>query len=966
MRCPYKLRKEVFSNYNFTLTLGIDFLHTTILTPSSFYKNNRKFALCKNRQPTMKRLLPYILLSLFIAVSFCANATHNRAGEITYEQTDDLSFRVTITTYTKTSSVPADRDSLELCWGDGACEYVYRVNGPPGANGVPQGQSLPNNIKFNQYIANHTYPGRFTYFISMTDPNRNGDILNINFPNSDQIPFHLSTKLVILNPQFQGTNNTPTLLQAPIDNGNVGQPFVHNPNAFDIEGDSLSYELIVPLQDTNTVVNLYMYPNQIEPGPDNQIFLDEQTGEFRWDSPQRAGEYNVAFLINEYRSGQLISCMIRDMQITILEEDNRPPEIEVEREYCITAGDTLEFDIIYTDPDSGQLVQLTYTGGPFEEAVSPAIVIGADGYEMPPDTARFFWATTCDHIRDQYYQVVFKAEDNYNFPAGDSINLSTQETVRIKVIAPPPENLTTEGGSGQVELCWNAPYLCETPEDRFRGFSVWRRDCEGGFEPDSCTTGLSGSGFVEIMDSVLVANTDTSFCFTDTSVERGRCYCYRVLADFSEINNAGFPFNFVESMPSDEACVQLSRDLPLITNVSVQSTDFANGTMEIRWSKPNPDDLDTLQNGPPYLYKLYRSEGFDLAAPQLIHTATASAFWQANDTFFIDNNLNTLESPYTYQIGFFVENDDSLGVTEEASSVYLSIAASDQTNTLTWEFDVPWENQEYTIFRKDDMTTQFDSIDVTTEQEYIDEGLENYVEYCYYIRSKGTYGIPGILDPLFNNSQEACSEPIDTIPPCPPILMVTNDCPTAVDSRPAETFQNFLTWNNPNNSCADDVTGYNIFYAPMEGEEFSLIETHTNAEDTTYAHTPGLSIAGCYTVTAIDSVGNESIMSNIECVDNCPIYILPNVFTPNEDGKNDNFVPFPYRFIERIELKIYNRWGGLVFETSDPDINWDGTNLEGKDLAEGVYYYGCEVFEQRLNGTTQRNKGLSGYIHIIR
>ena len=912
----------------------------------------------------MKRIL-YIYLILFTITSVRVYATHNRAGEITYEQIDDLTFRATITTYTKTSSIPADRDSLELCWGDGVCEYVYRINGPL-VGGIPQGETLPNNIKFNQYIATHTYPGRFTYYISMTDPNRNADILNVNYPNSDQIPFHLSTKLVILNPQFQGTNNTPILLQPPIDNGNVGVPFVHNPNAYDIDGDSLAYELIVPLQDTNTVVDLYMYPNEIEPGINNQIFLDEQTGEFRWDSPQREGEYNVAFLINEYRNGQLISCMIRDIQITILDEDNNPPEIETEREYCVTAGDTLQFDVIYTDPDSGQLVRLTYTGGPFIDPISPAVILGNTGYVPPPDTATFFWATTCDHIRDQYYQVVFKAEDNYTLPMGDSVTLSTQQTVRIKVVAPAPENVTVEGSSGEVEVCWTSPYRCEMPEERFRGFSVWRRDCDGTFEPDSCTTGLAGSGYIEIMDSINVALTDTTFCFTDDSVERGRCYCYRVLADFSEINNAGFPFNFVESRPSEAACVQLSRDLPIITNVSVETTDAATGTMEIRWSKPNADDLDTLQNGPPYLYKLYRSEGFNLATPELIYTATANAFWQANDTFYIDNNLNTVENPYTYQIGFFVENDDSLGVSEAASSVYLSIAASDRMNTLTWEEVVPWMNEEYTIFRLNDATMQFDSIDVTTEQEYIDEGLENYVEYCYYIRSKGTYAIPGILDPLYNNSQEVCSEPIDTIPPCAPVLAVVNDCPTADASRAAETFQNFLTWNNPNNSCADDVVGYNIFYAPMDGSEFELIETHTNAEDTTYTHTPGLSIAGCYTVTAIDSVGNESIMSNIACVDNCPVYTLPNVFTPNDDGKNDLFTPFPYRFIESIDIKIHNRWGGLVFQTNDPDINWDGTNLKGEKLAAGVYYYGCEIFEQRLNGTVQRDKGLSGFIHIIR
>ena len=51
-------------------------------------------------------------------------------------------------------------------------------------------------------------------------------------------------------------------------------------------------------------------PNQISPGPDNQISLDSVNGDFVWDAPQRVGEYNIAIAIKEYRNGILINTIV--------------------------------------------------------------------------------------------------------------------------------------------------------------------------------------------------------------------------------------------------------------------------------------------------------------------------------------------------------------------------------------------------------------------------------------------------------------------------------------------------------------------------------------------------------------------------------------------------------------------------------------------------------------------------------
>lgn len=64
---------------------------------------------------------------------------------------------------------------------------------------------------------------------------------------------------------------------------------------------------------------------------------------------------------------------------------------------------------------------------------------------------------------------------------------------------------------------------------------------------------------------------------------------------------------------------------------------------------------------------------------------------------------------------------------------------------------------------------------------------------------------------------------------------------------------------------------------------------------------------------------------------------VPNVFTPNGDGKNDEF-RVAYRSIKEFHCWVYNRWGKLVFDWTDPAQGWDGT-INGRPAAEGAYFY---------------------------
>src|SRR5437773_306040 len=97
-----------------------------------------------------KIFLSFLIFNFSFLIAY---ATHNRAGEITYTHLTGFTYQIIIHTYTKASSVAADRDSLEIIWGDGTSDTLPRTNG--GGNGV----AIGNDIKYNEYTGTHTYPG---------------------------------------------------------------------------------------------------------------------------------------------------------------------------------------------------------------------------------------------------------------------------------------------------------------------------------------------------------------------------------------------------------------------------------------------------------------------------------------------------------------------------------------------------------------------------------------------------------------------------------------------------------------------------------------------------------------------------------------------------------------------------------------------------------------------------------------
>ena len=384
------------------------------------------------------------------------------------------------------------------------------------------------------------------------------------------------------------------------------------------------------------------------------------------------------------------------------------------------------------------------------------------------------------------------------------------------------------------------------------------------------------------------------------------------------------------------------------------------------WTKPSVAALDSIAHPGPYRYELLRATGFanETTTFELVKTFNYPSFAQNHETQFTDlaTNLNTLNNAYSYRIDFYANNvlvDNAV----PASSVFLTITPNDDQLNLSWQSVVPWNNYEYQIYRKNQQGN-FEAIATTTNTEYTDVGLINGNEYCYQILALGAYGAPDLPEPLLNWSQVNCQKPKDLTPPCAPVLSVKN-CNDPEPGQP--NLANVLNWNNPNLFCADDVVGYKIYFQSPDDDQLNLIYTVADPNTLSFVHELGNSLAGCYAVAAIDSFDNESIKSNIVCAENCLSYELPNTFTPNNDSFNDVYKPRKLAFVNKVNMEIFDRWGNRVWQTNDPAINWDGTHQKTKAvLNDGVYYYTCQVFERKSDGSEIISLNLSGYIHLLR
>ena len=932
-------------------------------------------------------------LGLLTLMGLKLHATHLRGGEITLKRLSEnsLAYRITVTTYT------------DFVGGIAANNYqndvdivIYNSGQRVAAFKIQRGSRirLREDTEKNVYAGDYIFRAPGEYRIGCNISNRNADVINMT--KSSATSFYIETKVVV-NTEL-GLNGTPLLLNPAVDfTAVVGQKYTHNPNAYDTEGDSLAYRMIKPrmIPDGTVqpiVVNDYREPNQAPAGGQNEakngpatFKIDSLTGELSWDAPAGLGQYNVAFEILEYRNGILISVTVRDMQIIVKEGKNTRPKLQMPPEICVQAGEKISVKISSIDAEKHPVV-ISSTGPVYEKpdgtnTIAPQIPGPWASFNFgstpkaDPASGTFEWQTTCDHIRAKAYEVLFKAED---FPPGNEPRLNDSRIWRIRIVAPSILGFTAKPrGSGAAQLSW-VSYTCPLPGATIQ---VYRKQGCSNFVPENCSEGLPDNLGYRLIDTLPINSTS----YVDKGIDNNTDYSYRLVVVFSEDTGGG------KSIASKEACISVPLQMPVMTNVSINRTSKTDGTISVKWSLP----LGFLPEEAvgPYQFKLYRAEGN--AGFNLIETRSTDLTKANSDTTYLDSKLNTADITYRYYVELWYSKNGQftlLDGTLPASSVRLAALPANKAVSLSWTANVPWtnDNQTHLVFRE---TTSGNfnliaEVPVTgaASYNYLDDGKDNYSldgtfnispsvdeTYCYYVVTVGRFrSIRLVPELLRNNSQVICAAPKDNIKPCPPVLSIDAiDCEKLKNtSCNSIQFENRLSWKvGLGAGCDTTYRSYTVYFSRYDGEPFVKVGTINSGKIFDFTHSQLSSFAGCYYVTATNRFGNESEPSNKVCKDNCADFLqFPNVITPNNDGKNDDFQPmWCALFIKSIKYTVVNRNGQEVFKSigTDPLIKWNGTNKDGIELPAGIYYYTAEVTFDRLQKNFPK-KVVKGWVEIIR
>jgi gliding motility-associated-like protein len=319
-------------------------------------------------------------------------------------------------------------------------------------------------------------------------------------------------------------------------------------------------------------------------------------------------------------------------------------------------------------------------------------------------------------------------------------------------------------------------------------------------------------------------------------------------------------------------------------------------------------------------YNIYRSINGD--AMQLYRTLSDYNLQIFTDSNAIDNNIND----YCYAVSIVNSCGAESGWSDTLCSSTSGNFNTNYLKTVTVdgnkEIRIVWEEypdgpfSTYHLYRRNNeagtLPAEIATLQNYYPMQYIDRTVKvSEASYCYTLVNED---VCGNFSPV---SDEACTIHLQ---------------------GSSEIFLHRLSWNEFRN-----WRGGTDFYETQrnnvgETSAFELLKK-TNVLTLEDREIPVSGGSYAYRIRAVEGSGsyNEESFSNEIILQQQPMAWIPNAFSPNNDGKNDQW-GVETSFVENIELQLFNRWGQEVWRTSDKTSRWDG-KYSGTEAPQGIYFY---------------------------
>ena len=341
----------------------------------------------------------------------------------------------------------------------------------------------------------------------------------------------------------------------------------------------------------------------------------------------------------------------------------------------------------------------------------------------------------------------------------------------------------------------------------------------------------------------------------------------------------------------------------------VAELDSCAGSAELSWN-PFGGWRDSLLN-----YIIFKNN----VAIDTLFTLNTSY----SDQNIIPNTFYRYHIKATHSAGrFSTSNSDTLTTSFDSPPDYINALGTEIYDDLfvyiSFEIGPSSELSKYYLIRSENSTEDYDTIQrlnvFSSGQIILKDTIPEQKPYYYQLVSMNH---------------------------CLQIVRYSNIAGTISLSTTNNNLINSLEWNEYLN-WATGVLGYEVYRQIDEDPPVniaSLLADKTSYQDDVEdVALIGNSGKYCYYIEAREQDGSGYSKSNKSCVHAEPMIYMPNAFTPDGDGLNEEFKPVLTFLPDKYIFIIKNRWGNTLFETHDPYAAWDGT-FSGGPVPEGVYVY---------------------------